>query len=226
MCGRWCRSKQQPGLSRVPAAVVATECADRDYRRLHRWFTVGPVGLMHAASRDIEWRGWKIPEGTGLIYNSMAIHHDPAVYPEPYQFIPERWEGRLEMATEDSLGASTELFTFGAGRRICPGQHLAERSLFLGISHWLWAFDIRKARDQAGNEIDVDTSAIKPGLTRMLMPYQVEIRPRTEAKAELIGSTWKAMKADLLTSDEQWKSAPEEVKVVFERVKAQKARSL
>jgi hypothetical protein len=34
-------------------------------------------------------------------------------------------------------------FAFGAGRRICPGYHVAERSFFIGFSRLLWAFDIQ-----------------------------------------------------------------------------------
>lgn len=129
------------------------------------------------------------------------------------------------MASDDSLGASSELFTFGAGRRICPGQHLAERSLYLAISHWLWAFNVEKARDQLGNEIPIDTKITKPGLARMLLPFEAKITPRSEAKAELIRATWLKMKDELLTADEQWKKTPEEVKAVVEKVKSQRSNS-
>jgi cytochrome P450 len=29
-------------------------------------------------------------------------------------------------------------FTFGAGRRVCPGFHVAERGLFIAIARMLW----------------------------------------------------------------------------------------
>lgn len=104
------------------------------------------------------------PAGTGLIINTHAIHRDSRAYPDPKEFRPERWEGKLQMVTSDEqVGARTDLFSFGAGRRICPGQHIAERNLFYICSHFLWAFDIRKRKDAAGNEIDIDMDDVRPG---------------------------------------------------------------
>lgn len=193
--------------------------------RLHHWFTVAPLGLVHAATKSFEWRGINILQGTGFVFNIMVIYYDLNVYLQPERFIPERWEGKMEMASEDSLGASSELFTFGAGRRICLGQHLAERSLYLAISHWLWAFNIEKARDQFGNEIPIETKITKPGLARMFLPFEVKVTPCSEAKAELIRATWLKMKDELLAADEQWKKTPEEVQAVVEKVKSQWSNS-
>ncbi|PLN83264.1 cytochrome P450 [Aspergillus taichungensis] len=66
--------------------------------------------------------------------NSHAIHNDPSLFPEPQEIRPERWEGKPNASYK---GDGQLLFTFGVGRRICSGQHLAERNLFLVISYWL-----------------------------------------------------------------------------------------
>ncbi|GME61140.1 putative cytochrome P450 [Neofusicoccum parvum] len=194
-------------------------------QELHRWFTVAPVGLPHAASEEINWRGFTIPKGTGLIFNTMAMHHDPKVYPEPYLFIPERWAGKLEMAAEDSLGAKSELFTFGAGRRICPGQHLAERSLFLTISNWLWAFNIAKAKDPSGKEIPINITDTKPGLARMFKDFEVSIKPRSEEKTKLIRENWEHMRSEFLTDKEQWKAVPHGVNETLLKARIQSHKS-
>ncbi|KGQ01334.1 hypothetical protein PAAG_11911 [Paracoccidioides lutzii Pb01] len=57
-----------------------------------------------------------------------------------------------------------DLFGFGAGRKICQGMHVAERSLFLGISRLLWGFGFGIARDAQGNEIVPDPEKLKEGL--------------------------------------------------------------
>lgn len=46
--------------------------------------------------------------------------------------------------------------TFGWGRRVCSGQGLAEQGTFITIARLLWAFNIRKALDDRGREIQVD----------------------------------------------------------------------
>lgn len=43
--------------------------------------------------------------------------------------------------------------------RICPGQYIAEGSLFIAIASVLAAFDISKARDENGEEIVPTTKA-------------------------------------------------------------------
>ncbi|GME37495.1 cytochrome p450 [Neofusicoccum parvum] len=188
-------------------------------QELHRWISVVPLGLTHATSSPLRWRGWMLPEGTGLIYNTFAIHNDPNIYPEPRVFKPERWEGKLEKASEDSLGAKSELLTFGAGRRICPGQHLAERNLFLGISGWLWAFNTIKAKDQLGNEIPIDINSYKPGLVSMLQPFKVSIKPRNEDRARLVQETWMDLRSELLDENEQWKKVPQGVDLLMMKMK-------
>ena len=46
--------------------------------------------------------------------------------------------------------------TFGWGRRVCVGQALAEQGTFISVARLLWGFEIRKALDGEGSEIEVD----------------------------------------------------------------------
>lgn len=55
-------------------------------------------------------------------------------------------------------------FTFGAGRRVCPGFHVAERNLFLAISRILWGFTISPARNSDGSPVPINRDAVTPGL--------------------------------------------------------------
>jgi hypothetical protein len=50
-------------------------------------------------------------------------------------------------------------FGFGGGRRICPGLHIAERSVFINLARLLWGFNIEHAKDEHGNIIPVDASS-------------------------------------------------------------------
>ena len=68
--------------------------------------------------------------------NHWSIHRDPAVFPEPDEFRPERWlkeqtngDGQWEPSTDKNL----RHFTFGFGRRVCPGQHVADRSVYITV---------------------------------------------------------------------------------------------
>jgi cytochrome P450 len=71
--------------------------------------------------------------------------HDEEHYPLPNAFNPDRFL--------DSSQPDPALYVFGFGRRACPGSHLAQASLFLSIAQTLALFDIKRTRDQSGNEV-------------------------------------------------------------------------
>ena len=64
-------------------------------------------------------------------------------------------------------------FTFGGGRRICPGSWVAERSMFLNLARLLWGFNIKHAKDENGNIIPVDftTDGLVPGALSNAKPF-------------------------------------------------------
>lgn len=147
------------------------------------------------------------------------MHNDPSVYDEPRAFKPERWEGKLQDAKEDSVGARSELFTFGAGRRICPGQHLAERNLFLTVSKIIWACDVSKKMTEDGNEIPIDTETYSPGGIISIAPYAVDINPRSTARLDVAKREWKTGREEFLDETEQWKKVTPGVEGLMRKVK-------
>ncbi|KAL1626284.1 hypothetical protein SLS56_006950 [Neofusicoccum ribis] len=185
-------------------------------QELQRWISVAPLALPHATTAPMQVGEWHIPAGTVLVLNTYAIHTDPTTYPEPREFRPERWEGKLEMVTSDEqVGARTDLFAFGAGRRVCPGQHLAERNLFFMVSYMLWAFDIKKQKDDAGREIDIDMDDLRPGIVNTINPYSVDVKPRSAGRLELVKANWAEQREKLLDANEQWIQSPEAVTSVM-----------
>ena len=45
---------------------------------------------------------------------------------------------------------------FGAGKRICPGRHFVDATLFIVASSVLSVLDVTKAKDENGHEIPVE----------------------------------------------------------------------
>lgn len=79
--------------------------------------------------------------------------HDPQVYPDPFKFDPSRHvqtdPGEVDWARQ----YDPRNICFGFGRRVCPGMHLAEASLFMIVATSLAVFDISPAVDEKGNPI-------------------------------------------------------------------------
>lgn len=107
---------------------------------------------------------------TELLLNLVirAILHDETVYPDPFEFKPERFlkNGQLDPSVPDPSEA------FGFGRRIwyettlsfgtntgltvvfSPGQHLARSSIWMVTASLLATFNVHKVVDGSGNVIE------------------------------------------------------------------------
>lgn len=118
--------------------------------------------IPHAALADDVVDGYKIPAGTTVVLAVWSANNDPELFKDPREFDPMRHKAYLTFS--ESATASDyhdrDNWTFGAGRRLCPGIHVAERQLFLATARLLWTFDISKARDSAGRKIEVDRDQV------------------------------------------------------------------
>jgi len=87
-------------------------------------------------------------------------------------------------------------FSYGAGRRVCPGVHVAEKSLYLNIARVLWAFNISKKVDSSGNEVEPN-AAMVPGWMTIPQPFECSITVRSDKKKALITEIWNEAKEGL-----------------------------
>ncbi|KAJ5578591.1 cytochrome P450 [Penicillium hispanicum] len=70
-----------------------------------------------------------LPPGTIVGITPYLVHHDPAVFPDPRSFRPERWlEAGLDMGLKRP-NMERSLLMFGAGLRGCIGKNLAQQQL-------------------------------------------------------------------------------------------------
>ena len=81
---------------------------------------------------------------------SRAILHDPERYPEPDVFKPERFLDLDGSLLDDPVLASG----FGYGKRICPGRHFVDATLFITVASLLSVFNIEKGEDTKGQPFE------------------------------------------------------------------------
>ncbi len=84
--------------------------------------------------RPVEIGGFRYPPGVMLVAYAHLVHHDPAIYPEPQAFRPERF-------LEQAPGTYTWL-PFGGGRRRCLGASFALLEMKLVIRTMLQRFEL------------------------------------------------------------------------------------
>jgi cytochrome P450 len=75
-----------------------------------------------------------------------AILHDPVMYPEPDAFKPERFINADGSLRDDPVVTSA----FGFGKRVCPGRHFVDSSLFIVVASLLSVFKIERGKGSDG----------------------------------------------------------------------------
>ncbi|KAL2794585.1 cytochrome P450 [Aspergillus keveii] len=164
-------------------------------KELWRWRPPVSLGHPHVTTKDIVYNGQRIPKGARLHLNAWAISHDPKRHEDPDRFWPERYadDHTTTMQSINSADVTKrDHFAFGAGRRICPGYHVAERSLAIAAMRILWAFEIKWA---PGTREPVDPL---PYMQRSEMPgnassrLPVTLRVLSAEKADIIDCAFQA----------------------------------
>jgi cytochrome P450 len=80
-----------------------------------------------------------VPAGSVVIVSPYLVHHDPRWYEDPEAFVPERWRD------EERAGRPRNVYLpFGAGPRMCVGEHFArlEGVLVLATIAQRWRLDL------------------------------------------------------------------------------------
>ncbi|KAL6899491.1 hypothetical protein ACP4OV_006149 [Aristida adscensionis] len=78
-------------------------------------------GIFRKALQDIEYKGYTIPAGWGVMVCPPAVHLNPEIYEDPLAFNPWRWQGKMEIT-----GGTKHFMAFGGGLRFCVGTDLSK----------------------------------------------------------------------------------------------------
>ncbi|KAF7350440.1 O-methylsterigmatocystin oxidoreductase [Mycena venus] len=156
---------------------------DALYREIMRFHGPAPLGVPHASSEDDVYNGFFIPKGSTIMYNQWAMCRDERIYPSPEEFKPERF-----IAADGSLIRENFPPTYGFGRRACAGKSMADNSVWIAMASILAVFQMGKAKDSAGNIIEVPDEYID-GLVTAPVAFECAITPRSEAARKLITET-------------------------------------
>lgn len=141
---------QNPGVQQRLAEEISQSPANADPQTLPylravireglRLGMANPTRLTRAVSNSgsgMTVSGFYLPPGTVVGAAAYVLHHNPAVYPEPFEFRPDRWlavDGR-DTLEEPEMRRTRERdwFPFGLGSRACLGRSLATEQLFLAV---------------------------------------------------------------------------------------------
>lgn len=165
-------------------------------KELWRWRPPVALGHPHITTRELTHNGVRLPVGSCIHLNAWAIGHDPSRHADPERFWPERYNGDSTTSEQSKNSANVkdrDHFAFGSGRRVCPGYHVAERSLAIAIMRLVWAFEVVPASRARLPLNPRDYPGEMPGNPGEHMP--VELKVRSEAKKRVINDEFEKAQA-------------------------------
>jgi cytochrome P450 len=163
--GRLCDELDEGAGEEYLAAVV---------NEILRHKPVLPYAQVSIVQQPIEIGGVLYPPGVALVANAYLLHHDPAIYPEPHAFRPERF-------LEEPPGTYTWI-PFGGGRRRCLGASFAVLEMKLVLRIVLERCELHPAGEgaEATRRRSITTSPARGA--------QVVLRNRTATQASSAGA--------------------------------------
>ena len=140
----------------VPADLSSLPWLTATLKEAMRLYPPIAAVLTRRATADLRVQGYTIPRGTMLRITPWVLQRDPRSFPEPEAFRPERF---LPGAPPPPRGA---WMPFGAGPRVCIGQHFAMQEMQLVAAMLLQRC----------------TLALPPGAPPAVPELNVTLRPR------------------------------------------------
>ena len=129
-----------PGDAPIAALARAPLLNGVIYEALRLYPPAPYIGLR--AVRVTAIGGAPVPEGATLFLNIHEIHRDPALYPDPGVFRPERWP-------PGKAPGAHALLSFSGGARRCPGYAYSMMFLRLALSEICGRFALDRAGARA-----------------------------------------------------------------------------
>ncbi|OLN93206.1 Fumitremorgin C synthase 4 [Colletotrichum chlorophyti] len=170
-------------------------CDVLTFKKTLRWRPGFPLAIPHATTQDDVYHGYNIPAHTTILMNIWAISHDPDEYEEPDSFKPERFlenplglrpgNEKLEDGVADQSRRPT--YGFGAGRRVCAGQRMAENSMLMTMSKLLWYFDIVPGERKPDTAVH---TGFKDAILTGPKAFDVTFKVRSEERKKILMREW------------------------------------
>ena len=131
------------------------------FEALRLWPTVPAVN--RRALKDTQVGPFRVPAGQSFGLLVHALHRDPAVWPEPSRFDPDRF------SPEATKGRPAWAYKpFGIGKRSCTGKHFALVEATLCLAVLVRDFDLH----------DPGPLALKPTVSPKPKDFWLRVTPR------------------------------------------------
>jgi cytochrome P450 len=149
------------GCSRLPEAsdednMIYTQALIQE---ILRYTSIAPMAVFHSAIQDVRFHGFKIPKDAMVLLNFHGAHHDKGYWGDPEVIRPSRFlspDGQALIKHE-------AFFPFGGGKRLCVGEALARKEMFLFLTSIIQKFRV-------GVDPNIVNPSLEPIVSFILLP--------------------------------------------------------
>ncbi|KAJ8115995.1 hypothetical protein OPT61_g2482 [Boeremia exigua] len=150
-----------------------------------RWKSTVPLGVPRFLAENYAYDGYHFPKGAVVHVLDIAMSQDPQRYEDPEAYNPGRWLNEASPNFRAPLTEHPRLkghHIFGRGKRVCPGQDLAEAELIIMCGNLLKFFTVSPALGEQGELLWPDPEKWTTDVIGGPLPFECTISIRDEAK--------------------------------------------
>ncbi|XP_069500523.1 cytochrome P450 2A13-like [Ambystoma mexicanum] len=136
---------------------------------IQRFCDLLPMGVPHAVTCDILFRGYMIPKGTDVYPMLTTALRDPTQFDEPENFNPGHF-----LDENGAFKKHKAFVPFSIGKRNCLGEGLARMEIFLFLVTILQNFKLKSPLDIK----DIDLTPLETGIENVPRPFKIAFIPR------------------------------------------------
>ncbi|XP_072047419.1 cytochrome P450 2J4-like [Amphiura filiformis] len=130
---------------------------------IQRFGAISNLGVPRYTNEDTDFQGYTIPKGSFVQPSLYSVTRDSSFWQDPDDFKPERF-----LDENGQVIKIPENMVFGAGKRVCLGEHLARMELFIFYTHLMHRYRFEKPPGMESVNIQP-----KPGGILTPHPYDI-----------------------------------------------------
>jgi cytochrome P450 len=144
--------------------------------------------------KDYSYEGYHFPKNAVIHVLDVALARDNVLYPDPETFNPARWLNEEYPTFQGPTTSHPQLaghHVFGRGRRMCPGQNMAQSELLVLCGNIIKNFVLSPKIDEKGEAIWPDPEHWTSDVIGGPLPFDCDIRVRSEEMKTNIESIYR-----------------------------------